>query len=49
MFCTVISGPLRPGFPKTDVTEETQDIKGAGRFGWVTEPEGNRVELWQAT
>ncbi len=19
-----------------------------GRFGWVTDPEGNRVELWQA-
>ena len=18
-----------------------------GRFGWVTDPEGNRVELWQ--
>jgi predicted enzyme related to lactoylglutathione lyase len=21
--------------------------KGVGRFGWVTDPEGNRVELWQ--
>lgn len=20
---------------------------GIGRFGWVTDPEGNRVELWQ--
>jgi len=19
----------------------------AGKFGWVTEPEGNRVELWE--
>jgi predicted enzyme related to lactoylglutathione lyase len=31
-----------------DVAEETQDMDGVGRFGWVTDPEGNRVELWQA-
>jgi predicted enzyme related to lactoylglutathione lyase len=30
-----------------DVARETQDMKGVGRFGWVTDPEGNRVELWQ--
>jgi predicted enzyme related to lactoylglutathione lyase len=30
-----------------DVADETQDIAGVGRFGWVTDPEGNRVELWQ--
>ncbi len=30
-----------------DVAEETQDMEGIGRFGWVTDPEGNRVELWQ--
>jgi len=30
-----------------DVVEETQDIEGVGRFGWVTDPEGNRIELWQ--
>jgi catechol 2,3-dioxygenase-like lactoylglutathione lyase family enzyme len=30
-----------------NVAEETQDIEGVGRFGWVTDPEGNRVELWQ--
>ena len=30
-----------------DVASETQDIEGVGRFGWVTDPEGNRVELWQ--
>jgi predicted enzyme related to lactoylglutathione lyase len=30
-----------------DVSEETQDMEGVGRFGWVTDPEGNRVELWQ--
>ena len=29
------------------VAEETQDMDGVGRFGWVTDPEGNRVELWQ--
>lgn len=30
-----------------DVAEETQDVEGVGRFGWVTDPEGNRIELWQ--
>ena len=30
-----------------DVVEETQDMEGIGRFGWVTDPEGNRIELWQ--
>jgi predicted enzyme related to lactoylglutathione lyase len=30
-----------------DVAEETQDMDGVGRFAWVTDPEGNRVELWQ--
>jgi predicted enzyme related to lactoylglutathione lyase len=29
------------------VAEETQDMEGVGRFGRVTDPEGNRVELWQ--
>jgi predicted enzyme related to lactoylglutathione lyase len=29
------------------VEPETQDMEGVGRFGWVTDPEGNRVELWQ--
>ncbi|MCS5733481.1 VOC family protein [Herbiconiux daphne] len=29
------------------VADETQDMAGVGRFGWVTDPEGNRVELWQ--
>jgi predicted enzyme related to lactoylglutathione lyase len=32
-----------------DVAEETQDMEGVGRFGWVTDPAGNRVELWQPT
>lgn len=30
-----------------DVAGEAQDFAGIGRFGWVTDPEGNRVELWQ--
>jgi len=30
-----------------DVDEATQDMEGVGRFGWVTDPEGNRIELWQ--
>ena len=31
------------------VADDTQDMEGVGRFGWVTDPEGNRVELWQPT
>lgn len=30
-----------------DVAPDIQDMPGVGRFGWVTDPEGNRVELWQ--
>jgi predicted enzyme related to lactoylglutathione lyase len=30
-----------------DVDAETQEMDGVGRFGWVTDPEGNRIELWQ--
>jgi len=30
-----------------DVAAQTQDMDGVGRFGWVTDPEGNRVELWE--
>lgn len=29
------------------ITEEIQEMAGVGRFGWVTDPEGNRIELWQ--
>jgi predicted enzyme related to lactoylglutathione lyase len=32
-----------------DVEDETQEMDGVGRFGWVTDPEGNRIELWQST
>ena len=30
-----------------EVAEETEVMEGVGRFGWVTDPEGNRIELWQ--
>lgn len=30
-----------------DVAAHTQDMEGVGRFGWVTDPEGSRIELWQ--
>jgi predicted enzyme related to lactoylglutathione lyase len=30
-----------------DVERETQAMEGVGQFGWVTDPEGNRIELWQ--
>jgi predicted enzyme related to lactoylglutathione lyase len=30
-----------------DVPEAPQEMEGVGRFGWVADPEGNRIELWQ--
>jgi predicted enzyme related to lactoylglutathione lyase len=30
-----------------DVAGDPQEMEGVGRFAWVTDPEGNRVELWQ--
>lgn len=30
-----------------DVDEEIQEMEGAGRFGWIRDPEGNRIELWE--
>jgi glyoxylase I family protein len=30
-----------------DVDEQTQEQDGIGRFGWATDPEGNRFELWE--
>ncbi len=29
------------------VDEQTQEQEGIGRFGWATDPEGNRFELWE--
>lgn len=30
-----------------DVSDQTQVMESIGRFGWVTDPEGNRIELWE--
>lgn len=30
-----------------DVDPETLEMADVGRFGWVTDPEGHRIELWQ--
>jgi predicted enzyme related to lactoylglutathione lyase len=30
-----------------DVDDDTQVMDGIGRFGWATDPEGNRFELWE--
>jgi predicted enzyme related to lactoylglutathione lyase len=30
-----------------DVDDEVQVMEGIGRFGWATDPEGNRFELWE--
>ena len=30
------------------VAEDIQEMDGIGKFGWVTDPEGNRIELWEA-
>lgn len=30
-----------------DVDERVEELPGVGRFGWATDPEGNRFELWE--
>jgi predicted enzyme related to lactoylglutathione lyase len=30
-----------------DVDERIEVLPGIGRFGWATDPEGNRFELWE--
>ena len=30
-----------------DVAADVQEMEGVGRFGWVTDPAGHRIELWQ--
>ena len=30
-----------------DVDEKTEEMAGVGRFGWATDPEGNRFEMWE--
>jgi catechol 2,3-dioxygenase-like lactoylglutathione lyase family enzyme len=29
------------------VDDNTESMDGIGRFGWATDPEGNRFELWE--
>ena len=29
------------------VLDQTEAAEGLGRFGWIEDPEGNRVELWE--
>lgn len=29
------------------VMDETEAMEGIGKFGWVIDPEGNKIELWQ--
>jgi predicted enzyme related to lactoylglutathione lyase len=29
------------------VDERVEELAGIGRFGWATDPEGNRFELWE--
>jgi predicted enzyme related to lactoylglutathione lyase len=31
----------------TPAVGEVQQVTGIGRFAWVLDPEGNRVELWE--
>ncbi len=30
-----------------EVDERVETMDGIGRFGWATDPEGNRFELWE--
>jgi predicted enzyme related to lactoylglutathione lyase len=30
-----------------DVDGKIEEMAGIGRFGWATDPEGNRFELWE--
>jgi predicted enzyme related to lactoylglutathione lyase len=31
----------------TTLVEEIQSMDGVGRFQWIEDPEGNRIELWE--
>jgi predicted enzyme related to lactoylglutathione lyase len=30
-----------------DIDGEIETEEGTGRFAWVTDPEGNRIQLWE--
>jgi predicted enzyme related to lactoylglutathione lyase len=32
---------------EVEVDERVEELDGIGRFGWATDPEGNRFELWE--
>lgn len=29
------------------VMEKTESMEGVGKFGWIVDPEGNKIELWE--
>lgn len=29
------------------VMDETESMDGIGKFGWIVDPEGNKIELWE--
>ncbi len=39
----VLAALRREGVTVDERVEKTEE----GRFGWITDPEGNRIELWQ--
>jgi len=30
-----------------EIARDVQVMEGVGRFAWIADPEGNRIELWQ--
>ena len=46
-----VGGPRRDAGPaaggRRDVDDDVQVMEGIGRFGWASDPEGNRFELWE--
>ncbi len=38
---------LRAEGAEVDEEKGVEEMEGVGRFAWVTDPEGNRVELWE--
>jgi hypothetical protein len=37
----------RPNELRRWYAEDAPHESGNGRFGWATDPDGNRIELWQ--
>ena len=46
---TIIDGNVDRDFVSTALraVDDKTEVSEYGKFGWVTDPEGNRVELWQ--